>query len=292
MTGRGGKLHREAKMNIYCRPAFAARLKAVPFQNAVTLNFGAAISAGGDAMTGNASVAKTGAETPKAKIWTSANILLMTMILGVWLGGTFAAAGTVRWIRGWICIAATLLMYAVGTLAVRLKNPALLAARANWGKWEIKPFDRVFITLMFPLYIAQPVVAGLDAVRFRWSSMPLATVYVGLVLLAAGMLLVSWAMAVNPFAEAIVRIQAERHHTTITAGPYHIVRHPIYAGAILMFPAAGLILGSMWTVVVGLALDVLLVWRTAMEDRFLVRELPGYAEYEAVTRYRLVPGIW
>ena len=156
----------------------------------------------------------------------------------------------------------------------------------------IKTFDRVFIKLMFPLYLAQPIVAGMDAVRFRWSSTPLATVYVGLVLLAAGMLLVSWAMAVNPFAEAIVRIQAERHHTTITAGPYHIVRHPIYAGAILMFPAAGLILGSMWTVVVGLALDVLLVWRTAMEDRFLVRELPGYAEYEAVTRYRLVPGIW
>jgi protein-S-isoprenylcysteine O-methyltransferase Ste14 len=66
----------------------------------------------------------------------------------------------------------------------------------------------------------------------------------------------------------------------------------MYAGAILMFPAAGLILGSMWAVVVGLALDVLLVWRTTMEDRFLVSELPGYAEYEAVTRYRLVPGIW
>lgn len=243
-------------------------------------------------MTGNASVAKTGAETPKAKIWTFANILLMTMILGVWLAGTFAAAGTVRWIRGWICIAATLVMYGVGTLAVMLKNPALLAARANWRNWEIKPFDRVFIKLMFPLYLAQPIVAGLDAVRFRWSSMPFATVYVGLVLLAAGMLLVSWAMAVNPFAEAIVRIQTERHHTTITAGPYHLVRHPIYSGAILMFPAAGLILGSMWAVVVGLGLDVLIVWRTAIEDRFLVRELPGYAEYKAVTRYRLVPGIW
>jgi len=239
-------------------------------------------------MTGNASVARTGAEIPKAKIWTFANILLMTMILGVWLGGTFAAAGTVRWIRGWICIAATLVIYAVGILA----NPALLAARANWGKWEIKRFDRVFMKLMFPLYLAQPIVAGLDAVRFRRSSMPLATVYVGLVLLAAGMLLVSWAMAVNPFAEAIVRIQAERHHTTITSGPYHIMRHPMYAGAILIFPAAGLILGSMWAVVVGLALDVLLVWRTTMEDRFQIRELPGYAEYEALTRYRLVPGVW
>ena len=73
---------------------------------------------------------------------------------------------------------------------MRLKNPALLAARANWGKWVIKTFDRVFIKLMFPLYLAQPIVAGMDAVRFRWSSTPLATVYVGLVLLAAGMLLI------------------------------------------------------------------------------------------------------
>ena len=214
------------------------------------------------------------------------------MFLGVWLAGPFIAAGTVRWLRGWICIAATLVMYGVATLAVMLKNPALLAARANWRNWEIKPFDRIFVGLMFPLYLAQPIIAGLDAVRFRWSSMPLATLYVGLVLLATGMLLVSWAMAVNPFAEAIVRIQAERHHTTITAGPYRVVRHPMYSGAILMFPAAGLILGSRWAVVVGLALDALFVWRTAMEDRFLVRELPGYEEFAAVTRYRLFPGVW
>jgi hypothetical protein len=120
--GASGRAWRDEAGKIHSQPAYTGRHRRR-----------AEISADGDAMTGNASVGKTGAETPKAKIWTFANILLMTMILGVWLGGTFAAAGTVRWIRGWICIAATLVMYAVGTLAVRLKNPALLAAASQLG---------------------------------------------------------------------------------------------------------------------------------------------------------------
>jgi protein-S-isoprenylcysteine O-methyltransferase Ste14 len=140
--------------------------------------------------------------------------------------------------------------------------------------------------------MSQPVVAGLDAVRFRWSSMPFATVYLGLALLACGMALIAWAMAVNPFAERSVRIQSERGQTTVTTGPYRIVRHPMYLGALMMFPATGLVFGSWWTVVIGIILALLFVWRTGMEDRFLFRELPGYPQFAATTRYRLLPGIW
>jgi protein-S-isoprenylcysteine O-methyltransferase Ste14 len=214
------------------------------------------------------------------------------VFLGVWFGGLFVGAGTVRWLRGWIFTVALLAMYAIGTAVVFWKNPELPAARANWHYQDMRSFDRVFIALMFPLYIAQPFVAGLDAVRFRWSSMPYFNVYAGFVLLGMGTALMMWAMVVNRFAEGVVRIQRERAHTTVTAGPYQYVRHPMYAGAIVMFLAIGLVFTSWWTLAVGLALSILVVWRTAMEDGILRRELQGYEEFAANTRYRLIPGLW
>lgn len=212
--------------------------------------------------------------------------------MGSWIAAIFVSAGTMSWLRGWICVIATLAMYALAVVLVQRRNPELLEARANWRHRDTKSFDKVFVSLLLPLYFAQPVVAGLDAVRFRWTSMPFGTVYIGLSFLILGMGLVTWAMTVNPFAETTVRIQTERQHQAITAGPYSIVRHPMYVGGILMFPALGLIFGSMWAFLVGIVLAILFVWRTAMEDRTLRRELPGYAAFAAVTRYRLLPGLW
>lgn len=145
-----------------------------------------------------ASVMDQPAKTLHSKLWTFGNVLLMTLTVGGWIGGMFVAAGTLNWLRGWICIVVLFPTYAIAAILVRLKNRELLTALANWSGWEMRPFDRIFIMLMFPLYLAQPIVAGLDAVRFHWSSMSFATVYVGLALLAFGMMLVTWAMLVTP----------------------------------------------------------------------------------------------
>jgi protein-S-isoprenylcysteine O-methyltransferase Ste14 len=226
------------------------------------------------------------------KAWTLLKILQSILMGIVWFGGMFLAAGTIRWLRGWIFTLAMLSIYAVVGFYIHLRNPGVLNARAAWSHSNTQPFDRWFLRLFAPVYMSQPIVAGLDAVRFRWSSMPFATVYLGLALLACGMAFIAWAMSVNPYAERTVRIQSDRGQTTVTTGPYRIVRHPMYVGAILMFPATGLIFGSWWTVVIGLVLALLFVWRTAMEDSFLLRELPGYDAYSANTSYRLLPGIW
>lgn len=226
------------------------------------------------------------------RLWSFSRILQLIGSLGLWVAATFASAGTLRWLRGWICVVATLASYAVAAVMVQRKNPALMEARANWRHRDTKSFDKLFFALMLPLYYAQPLVGGLDVVRFHWSSMPFATVYAGLVLLAIGMTLVTWTMLVNPFAETTVRLQSERQQTTVTAGPYRIVRHPMYLGWVLMLVATALIFGSMWALAVGLAMVMLGVWRTTMEDRMLRRELPGYEEFAAVTRYRLFPGVW
>ena len=107
-----------------------------------------------------------------------------------------------------------------------------------------------------------------------------------------GDVFVLWTMAVNPFLEKGIRIQEDRGHRVITTGPYRYVRHPMYAGAIVMFAGFPLVLGSGWTFVPVGVITVLFVVRTVYEDQVLRRELPGYAGYAERTRYRLIPGVW
>ena len=114
----------------------------------------------------------------------------------------------------------------------------------------------------------------------------------GAFLFAAAMSLIAWTLAVNRHAETTVRIQTDRGHAVVTTGPYRFVRHPMYAGAIVMYVTTPLIWGSGVALAISAAIIALLIWRTGMEDRTLQRELPGYSEYAARTRFRLAPGIW
>lgn len=231
-------------------------------------------------------------KTPKPAVrsWRRMIQLLVTMVL--WIAAVFVSAGRIDWVRGWIfAIIFTIVMAASGLLVQRT-NPALMEARSHWRRKNTKPFDKVILSVYIPLSFFHPILAGLDAGRFGWSSMPFATVYVGLVLLAIAITPVTWAMMVNPHAENSVRIQTERDHKVVTSGPYRIVRHPMYIGAILMYPAIALILGSMWALAMSGLIAILMVWCTALEDRTLRRELPGYEEFSNLTCYRLVPGLW
>ena len=99
-------------------------------------------------------------------------------------------------------------------------------------------------------------------------------------------------MIANPFAEKTVRVQTERGHHVITTGPYAIVRHPMYLGVILMFVAVPLVLGSAWAFAPVVAMTLLLMVRTVLEERLLRRDLPGYEVYIGQTRWRILPGIW
>jgi protein-S-isoprenylcysteine O-methyltransferase Ste14 len=176
------------------------------------------------------------------------------------------------------------------TGALRL-NPAIIAARGRWHR-DTKRFDKVYVALSAPLAFPLPAVAGLEAGRFGWTSLPQWTLYGGALLFLFGGVIVGWTMAVNPYLETTVRIQSERGHKVITSGPYRFIRHPMYAGGLLQLVAVPLVLGSRWAFAVAGASGALLLWRTILEDRTLVRELDGYREYALGTRYRLLPGIW
>ena len=99
-------------------------------------------------------------------------------------------------------------------------------------------------------------------------------------------------MAVNRNLEPTVRSQTDRGHTVATTGPYRIVRHPMYAASLVTLPATALLLGSAWALAPAVAAMVVVVVRTALEDRLLREKLPGYEAYALRTRYRLVPGLW
>jgi protein-S-isoprenylcysteine O-methyltransferase Ste14 len=211
----------------------------------------------------------------------------------VWaLGSLFLGAGTLHWTRGWICVALWLtVMPAVGLISSHY-NPGLLRERAKWLRKNTKRFDKIFFAVYLPLVLLQPALGGLDAVRYRWSSLPFGFVYLGAVIYVLAMSIVAWVLATNPYAESSVRIQTDRGHKVVTSGPYRFVRHPMYVGSILMYFGMPLVWGSVWALVLAAVAALLFILRTALEDETLRRELPGYEEYAAHTRYRLLPGVW
>jgi protein-S-isoprenylcysteine O-methyltransferase Ste14 len=142
------------------------------------------------------------------------------------------------------------------------------------------------------LSLVKYVVAGLDF-RFGWSTgiMP-ALQFAALVVAVGGYALGTWAMAVNAYFSLVVRIQHDRGQKVVSDGPYRWVRHPGYVGTILFELAAPLLLGSWWALVPGVISALLLVVRTALEDRTLQQELDGYKQYAGEVRYRLLPGVW
>jgi protein-S-isoprenylcysteine O-methyltransferase Ste14 len=226
---------------------------------------------------------------PRRSVWT---VLRRAGTTLAWIGAPFAGAGRLDWTRGWICVALyTICMPALGAIVKRVNAP-VLDARKKWLRPDTKPFDKVFVAVFLPLVYLQPLIAGLDAVRFRWSSMPFWLVFPGALLFLLSLALIGWSLAVNRFAENSVRIQADRGHCTIASGPYRVVRHPMYVGSIFMYIATALILGSVLALVAAGVIAVLFIWRTTLEDRTLRAELTGYAEYAARTRYRLLPSLW
>ncbi len=216
--------------------------------------------------------------------------ILLALLL--WGGSLFWSAGSVSWPRGWIHLGLWVVAFAVNFLVLRRTNPGVLAARTKRQRFESQ-FDKILMTFtVLPATMAIPVVAGLDAVRYRWAPLPAWTIYLAVIFHIAGDALLLWAMVVNPYLEKVVRIQKERGHHVVTTGPYAFVRHPMYAGVIPLMVGLPLTLGSGYAFIPVVAVVLVLIIRTVFEDRTLIRDLPGYDDYAKRTPYRLLPGVW
>jgi protein-S-isoprenylcysteine O-methyltransferase Ste14 len=154
-----------------------------------------------------------------------------------------------------------------------------------WDRWLMP-----VVGLYGPL--ATLVVAGLDQ-RFQWSpSLPVSLQHMALAGVVLGYALAVWALLVNRFFSAVVRIQRDRGHFVITSGPYRCIRHPGYAGGLIASLMVPLLLTSLWALVPAGLTSIAIILRTLLEDRTLQHDLPGYKEYAQHTRFRLVPRIW
>ena len=203
----------------------------------------------------------------------------------------FLAAGTVDWIAGWAMVIIMAGWVIATAVVVIPRDPELLAERVG-PKKGAKKWD---VALAGPIGIAMMImwiVAGLN-LRYGLSNgiSPLAQIGAMLIVIA-GYALVVWATGVNAFFSAVVRIQTERGHTVISSGPYRYVRHPAYVGMILAVGGAPIMLSSWWALIPGVISAILVIVRTALEDKTLQAELPGYKDYAQRTRYRLLPGVW
>jgi len=204
----------------------------------------------------------------------------------------FWSAGRIDWWPAWAALA-VMFVWIAGTAIVVLRlNPALLAERLGPRKGA-KSWDTAIVSSLGLVTLVRYIVAGLDQ-RYGWTGdLPLAAQIAALAVCAVGYdLIFLWAIASNAFFSQIVRIQPERGQTVVTGGPYRYVRHPAYIGAILYELAVPVLLASWWAMIPSGLAAILLIFRTALEDRTLQAELAGYAEYVRRVRYRLVPGIW
>ena len=204
----------------------------------------------------------------------------------------FLAAGTLAWPAGWIDL---ILLYGwllVGIWLLLKYNPGLLEERINLSQSNQKAWDKVFILLFYLFFFAWLVLMPLDTVRFHWSQVPLVLQVAGAVALVGSFLLISLTFRENAFLSPTVRIQGERGQMVISTGPYQYVRHPLYAGGLLLFLGTSLLLGSWYGLLLVLVMIPGGAVRAILEERVLREELPGYDAYMAQVKYRLIPYVW
>jgi protein-S-isoprenylcysteine O-methyltransferase Ste14 len=199
----------------------------------------------------------------------------------------FAAAGTIHYWQGWTFLAVYFGASVAITLYLIEKDPALLERRMRGGPFaEKEPAQKFIMSIVSLGFIALIVLPGIDH-RLGWSDVPPAAAVAGLVLVLLGWIGIFFVFRENSFTSSTIELVPDQR--VISTGPYALVRHPMYAAALLMLLGIPI---SWWSVILVVAMMPALIWRMLDEERFLARNLPGYTEYLDTVRYRLLPGVW
>lgn len=219
------------------------------------------------------------------KAWLS--LAVLAIVMGLLL---FVPAWTLHYWQAWAYLSIFTGASILTTLYLMQHDPALLERRMRGGPAaEKRPAQRIIMLCTSIGFIALLVVPALDF-RFGWSAVPLGVVVIGDLLVAIGFYFISLVYRENTFTSATIEVAEDQR--VISTGPYAIVRHPMYASALMYLLGTPLALGSYWGLAVLGAMLPFLLWRLFDEERFLAKKLPGYREYQKRVRYRLVPFVW
>jgi protein-S-isoprenylcysteine O-methyltransferase Ste14 len=216
-----------------------------------------------------------------------AGLLLLFVAIAALL---FIAAGTSDYWQAWIFLAVYFGSSLVLTLYLMKEDPALLQRRMRGGPTaEKEPVQKIIMLITSLGFVGLLVVPALDH-RFAWSQMPPHMALAGDVLVGAGLLAIFFVFRENRFASATIELAPDQK--VISSGPYALVRHPMYSGALVMLLGMPIALGSWWGVLVVVTMLPALIWRLLEEEKFLAVNLAGYVAYQDSVRYRLLPWVW
>lgn len=215
----------------------------------------------------------------------------VVLLVQGWL--LYRGARTMDWPAGWVFLG----LFGAGSIAVGLfllrHDPALLRERMTLPAHRNQPRrDKLLLLGIGLLWCFWLFGMGRDAAQHRFAGLPAWLQVLGALLFLGGYAMTGWTFAANSFASPAVRMQPERGHRVIDTGPYAFVRHPMYAGGLLVFLGMPLLLGSplgLLGLPVGAAV---LALRVGWEEAALRRGLPGYDDYARRVRHRFVPGLW
>ena len=205
----------------------------------------------------------------------------------------FVPAGTLRWVDGWAFLVLFAAANTVFTIRLERRDRDFVDERLNVFRAKGQPvWDRVVFAVFLLLVYAWLILAGLEVVRFDGPGFPLVAQAVGAAVMLASLWGCYAVMDTNAYLAPTVRVQTDRQHHVITAGPYRWVRHPFYAALIPFFFGGALLLGSRWAFAPAAFIAILFAYRCIREERHLIHHLEGYDAYRRAVRYRLAPYLW
>jgi protein-S-isoprenylcysteine O-methyltransferase Ste14 len=199
-------------------------------------------------------------------------------------------AGTIIYWQAWVYVGIFVVASTTMSIYLLRKDPELLERRLALGeRGETEQEQQKVQRIAGASFLLMLVFSAVD-LRLGWSHVPFLVVVLADLFVVTGFVVVFLVFRENTFSSAVVEVVPGQR--AVTTGPYRVVRHPMYAGALLLLFATPVALGSWWATVFFLPMVVALAARIQHEERFLAEHLPGYREYAQATRWRLVPRIW
>jgi protein-S-isoprenylcysteine O-methyltransferase Ste14 len=217
-------------------------------------------------------------------------LLGFTQLIAVLAFLLLAPAWTLDYRQAWVYLLVFAASSALITAYLWKKDSKLLERRTNAGpRAENEKKQKLIQLLASCAFAGAMILPSLDH-RFSWSAVPLPVVVAGDVLAALGFLIVFLVFKENTFAAATIATTPDQR--VVSTGPYALVRHPMYSGALVMLFGTPLALGSWWGLLMFIPMIFIIAWRACDEERFLFKNLSGYEAYCQKVRYRLVPLVW